>query len=169
VLERAAAQSLTFLNALALVFIIGPIVTPLVLAAGATGGAAALYRFFHLLCHQWAFRSFFVLGPQATFSRDELNALGVDPYTFMGDAQTGWKMAFCERNLAIFAGLLAFGLAYAAARRQLRAASFPEFVLLVAPADATRRLAGEYLGAADCYRASVWARERLVPVPEVCC
>lgn len=114
-------------------FIIGPIVTPLVFAAGATGVAGVLYRFFHLLCHQWAFRTFFILGPQATFSRDELNALGVDPYTFMGDAQTGWKMAFCERNLAISAGLLAFGLAYAAARRQLRAANFPEFALLVAP------------------------------------
>lgn len=131
--RRAPAQSLTFLNALVLAFIIGPVVTPLVLAAGATNVAAVLYRFFHVLCHQWAFRSFFVLGPQATFSRDELNALGVDPYTFMGDAQTGWKMAFCERNLAIFVGLLAFGLAYAAARRQLRAASFPEFALLIAP------------------------------------
>jgi hypothetical protein len=24
-------------------------------------------RFFHLMCHEWAFRSFFLLGPQATF------------------------------------------------------------------------------------------------------
>jgi len=133
VLEGARAQSLTFLNTLTLVFIIGPIITPLVLAAGATGIAAALYRFFHLLCHQWAFRSFFILGPHGTFSRDELTALGVDPCMFMGDAQTGWKMAFCERNLAIFAGLLAFGLASAAARRRLRAASFPEFAVLIAP------------------------------------
>ena len=52
VLERAPAPSLTFLNALVLAFIIGPVVTPLVLAAGATGVAAALYRFVHLLCHQ---------------------------------------------------------------------------------------------------------------------
>jgi len=39
-----------------------------------------------------------------------------------------------ERNLAIFVGLLAFGVAYAAVRRrQLRAASFPQFALLIAP------------------------------------
>jgi len=92
-----------------------------------------LYRFFHLLCHQWAFRSFFILGSQATFSRDQLNALGVDPYTFVGDAQMGWKMAFCERNLAIFVGLLAFGLAFGLVHRQLQPASFAQFAVLVSP------------------------------------
>jgi hypothetical protein len=59
-------------------FVVGPVVTPLLLAAGATSIADVLYRFFHLVCHQWAFRSFFVLGPQATLSRDQLSTLGVD-------------------------------------------------------------------------------------------
>jgi len=121
----ADRRRLALLNTLVALFIVGPVVTPLLRAGGATSTATGLYRFFHLLCHQWAFRSFFVLGPQATLSRDQLSALGLDPYTFVGDAQMGWKMAFCERNLAIFVGLLAFGVAYAAVRRrQLRAASF---------------------------------------------
>ena len=85
------------------------------------------------MCHQWAFRSFFVLGPQATLSRDQLSTLGVDPYAFLGDARTGWKMAFCERNLAIFVGLLAFGLAYSVARLQLRPATYVEFALFISP------------------------------------
>jgi uncharacterized membrane protein len=58
----------------------------------------------------------------------------VDLYTFVGDAHMGWKMAFCERNLAIFVGLLALGVAYAAVcGRRLRAASFVQFVVLIAP------------------------------------
>jgi len=127
-------RRLALLNTLVALFIVGPVVTPLLLAGGATSTATGLFRFFHLLCHQWAFRSFFVLGPQATFSRDQLSALGVDPYTFVGNAQMGWKMAFCERNMAIFVGLLAFGIAYAAVRRRrLRAASFMQFAVLIAP------------------------------------
>src|SRR5713101_2227531 len=97
----ADRRRLALLNTLVVPFIVGPVVTPLLLAAGATSTATAFFRFFHLLCHQWAFRSFFVLGPQATFSRDQLIAIGADPYTFVGDAQMGWKMAFCERNVAI--------------------------------------------------------------------
>ena len=116
-----------------MLFVVGPVVTPLLLAAGATSTATNLYRFFHLVCHQWAFRSFFLLGPHATFSRDQLIALGMDPYTFVGDAQMGWKMAFCERNLAIFAGLLAFGLAFGSVYRQMPAASFAQFAVLVSP------------------------------------
>ena len=126
-------RRLALLNTLVVPFVVGPVVTPLLLAAGATSAATAFYRFFHLLCHQWAFRSFFVLGSQATFSRDQLNALGVDPYTFVGDAQMGWKMAFCERNLAIFVGLLAFGLAFGLVHRQLQPASFAQFAVLVSP------------------------------------
>src|SRR5260370_7227982 len=129
----ADRRRLALLNTLVVPFIVGPVVPPLLLAAGATSTATAFYRFFHLLCHQWAFRSFFVLGSQATFSRDQLNALGVDPYTFVGDAQMGWKMAFCERNLAILVALLAFALALWLVHLQLQPATFAQFAVLVSP------------------------------------
>jgi len=132
-LRWADRRRLALLNTLIVPFIVGPVVTPLLLAGGATSTATAFYRFFHLLCHQWAFRSFFVLGTQATYSRDQLSALGVDPYSFVGDAQMGWKMAFCERNVAIFVGLLAFGLALGLVHRQSQPASFAQFAVLVSP------------------------------------
>jgi len=130
-----------------------------VLAAGATSTASDLYRFFHLLCHQWAFRSFFVLRPQATFSRDQLITLGVDPYTFLGDAQMGWKMAFCERNLAIFVGLLALGLAFGSVHRQMPPASFAQFAVLVSPMalDGLTQLVG--------WRESTWELRIATGVP----
>lgn len=139
-------------NAALLLFVVGPAIAPLLLAAGLDGTASDLYAFFKPLCHQWAFRSFFVLGPQATYGREELAALGVDPFTFVGNSTLGWKMAFCERNLAIFAGLLTFGLLYAARWRAagLRPASYPLYALLIAPMalDGLTQLAG--------WRESTW-------------
>jgi uncharacterized membrane protein len=69
-------------------------------------------------CHQWPFRSFFVFGPQPTYTRDHLAELGLDPFRFVGNPGLGWKMAFCERNLATVLGVLVFGLVYAARRRR---------------------------------------------------
>ena len=42
-------------------------------------------------------------------------------------------MAFCERNVAVFVGLLAFGLALGLVHRQLQPASFAQFAVLVSP------------------------------------
>src|SRR5258708_16400472 len=42
-------------------------------------------------------------------------------------------MAFCEGNLGILAGLLAFSLAFGLVQRQLQPASFAQFAVLVSP------------------------------------
>ncbi|MBV9358613.1 MAG: DUF2085 domain-containing protein, partial [Chloroflexi bacterium] len=104
-------------------------------AAGLNAPAGALYELYHALCHQWAFRSFFLLGAQAVYPQAELDGLGVDPFRFIGNAQLGWKMAFCERDLAIFASLLLFGLLYATRWRAagLRPAGYLMYAALIAP------------------------------------
>jgi hypothetical protein len=63
----AGRRRLVLLNTLVAVFVVGPVVTPVLLAAGATRAAIGLSRFFDLMCQEWAFRSFFLLGPQSTF------------------------------------------------------------------------------------------------------
>src|SRR5438093_13588 len=94
------------------------------MAARADGVARGLYRFFHLFCEQSASRSFFVCGPRLTLSRDDLTPFDdlASRHPFVGNAKVGWKMALCERCLAIFTGLLAFGVTYGAAKRRLRPA-----------------------------------------------
>src|SRR5262249_9339982 len=81
--------------------------------------ADSLYSVYHMTCHQWAFRSFFLFGQQAVYSQGELAGLDADPHTFVGSQAQGWKMAFCERDLAIYLGLLLIGLLFAR-RRTLR-------------------------------------------------
>jgi uncharacterized membrane protein len=96
-------------------FLVGAFLAPVLGWLGATRAADALYAAYHLTCHQWAFRSFFLFGspPLAAFDQDQLAALGLDPFGFTGNAALGWKMAICERDVAIYAGLLCMGLLYA--------------------------------------------------------
>ncbi|HYY88887.1 MAG TPA: DUF2085 domain-containing protein [Chloroflexota bacterium] len=119
-------------NVAAGLFVGGAVLAPLLSLAGFERAADALYALYHAACHQWAFRSFFLFGAQAVYGRDELLALGVDPFSFVGEAESGWKIAVCERDLAIYASVFGFGLLYARSR-DLRPLSFPLYACFVAP------------------------------------
>jgi uncharacterized membrane protein len=104
------------LNVALAVFIAGGLVAPVLALSGETAAADALYAAYGLTCHQWAFRSFFLFGDQLIYARSQLDALGLDPYRFVGQPGMGWKMAFCERDLAIYAGLFGAGVFFARRR-----------------------------------------------------
>ena len=113
-------------------FLAGALAAPVLSALGWTAAADGLYAAYHLTCHQWAFRSFFVFGQQAVYSEQQLADLGVNPFSFVGAEGLGWKMAFCERDVAIYVGLLVVGLLYAR-RRDLRPSSFWVYGVLIVP------------------------------------
>jgi uncharacterized membrane protein len=131
-LDLVAAHWLLGLNAAVAVFVLGAGLAPVLAALGWSGAADSLYAAYHATCHQWAFRSFFLFGDQAVYGQDQLADLGVDPFTFIGGPGYGWKLAFCERDLAIYVSLLAFGLVFARWRR-LSTASFLMYGLLALP------------------------------------
>src|SRR5215467_1902500 len=81
--------------------------------------ASALYVAYHLTCHQWAFRTFFLFGGQLLYGKEQLEALNLDPYGFVGAPGLGWKMAFCERDLAIYLAVLVGGILFAMRREQI--------------------------------------------------
>lgn len=122
------------LNVAVAVFLGGALAAPSLAALGWRSGADALYAAYHLTCHQWAFRSFFLFGEsgQPIYTQQQLTDLGVDPFTYVGASDFGWKMAFCERDLAIYVGLLVVGLLYTR-RRDLRPASFTAYGALILP------------------------------------
>ena len=147
VLTGISRHWLGLLNAIVVAFLAGGVAAPWLLASGAVQPANALYDLYAALCHQWAFRSFFLFGPQTVYSREALESLGVDPFRFVGDASRGWKMGYCERDLAIFAGVLVFGALYALRLRSagLRPAGYLTFALLALPIalDGGTQLLGE--------------------------
>ena len=132
-LTRALRHWLVTLNMTVGVFLAGALAAPLLAAAGWRIPADALYAAYHFTCHQWAFRSFFFFGQQPIYSQQSLAEQGIDPFSFTGNPNLGWKMAFCERDLAIYVGLLLVGLLYARHRRNMQPAGFLLYGVLILP------------------------------------
>jgi uncharacterized membrane protein len=95
-----------FLNGVAAIFAGLPMLAPVLAAQGHKTLANMIYRPFHLICHQLPERSFHILG---------------------------YKMAYCERDFAIYTGLLLLGLVYSASSRKIRPATIIESIALSIP------------------------------------
>jgi uncharacterized membrane protein len=99
-----------------------PLLAPILMDAGWTGPANVIYFVYRPLCHQKPTRSYFVGGPQVVYTPEELQAGGVDIGPFsrdIGNEELGWKVAFCERDVAIYGSILLTGLVYALIRQRL--------------------------------------------------
>lgn len=114
-----------------------PFLAPVFKKVGWNGPAQVVYKIYSPLCHQWAFRSFFLFGEQPYYPHAAAKVPGVltfeqvtgitdinDPSRlqarlFEGDPTLGYKVAFCERDVAIWGAMALFGLVYAATGRRL--------------------------------------------------
>ncbi len=94
------------------------LLAPLLMLWGREGAGQLLYLAYRPLCHQLPERSFFLGGPRAVYSLAQMSAhLGYEaPARWIGDAQLGYKMAFCERDAAIYGGWVLAGLIFALVR-----------------------------------------------------
>jgi uncharacterized membrane protein len=107
---------------------------PVLLRQGHSGLANLIYSAYQVTCHEWPFRAYFLFGPQATYSVTDLQARGIASiFDFRGSPELGYKVAFCERNVAIYAAALLAGLLYARLGPRLPALSFSGYLLLIAP------------------------------------
>jgi uncharacterized membrane protein len=121
-----------------LVLYIGiPFLAPVFKKIGWNTPAEVIYKIYSPLCHQWAFRSFFLFGEQLYYPHAAANIPGVltfeqvsgitdvnDPSRlqarlFEGTPLLGYKVALCERDVAIWGAMALFGLVYAAIGRRI--------------------------------------------------
>ncbi|MGH2605252.1 MAG: DUF2085 domain-containing protein [Anaerolineales bacterium] len=112
-----------------------PFLAPVLMQAGVTTPAGWIYTIYSPMCHQLGFRSWFLFGGQPAYPRsivagDETSfedATGIPDSDFAaardfrGNPGVGYKVAFCQRDVAIYAGVLTGGLVYALSRRRLPA------------------------------------------------
>lgn len=117
----------------------------------AASAASLIYLGYSPLCHQLGFRSFYLFGEQAFYPLAEAGLTGVvdferasgitglrDPYSparlearsFKGNESMGYKVALCERDVAIYASLLLFGLLFALTGRRLRSIHWMVWLVL---------------------------------------
>lgn len=132
-------------NALILLYVGLPFLAPVLMKNGATGPAQIIYRFYGILCHQLSFRSYFLFGEQPFYPRALAGVQGVITYErisgsnqvdliqardFVGDATVGYKVALCERDVAMYGAMLLFGVFFAATGRRLRGIPWYLWVLI---------------------------------------
>ncbi|HDN79059.1 MAG TPA: DUF2085 domain-containing protein [Chloroflexi bacterium] len=101
--------------------------------------ARAIYFFYSFACHQLPERSFFI-GPHLTYSLDEIrNFIGeqadsvIQRRRFIGNEEVGYKMAMCQRDIAIYLTILMAGIAFTFVRKRLEPLSFRSFLVLCIP------------------------------------
>jgi uncharacterized membrane protein len=136
---------LALFNLLIFVYVGLPFLAPVLMKVGATVPAEIIYRAYGFVCHQFAFRSWFLFGEQAVYPRVEAQVPGLISYqqatglngydllsarAFVGNAQLGYKVALCERDVAIYAGILLFGILYAVFRRKVKPIHWVVWILV---------------------------------------
>jgi uncharacterized membrane protein len=124
------------------IYVALPFVAPTLMRLGLTGPARALYTIYSPMCHQFAFRSFFLYGEQSAYPRQSANVPGLRPFEdytadinlaqgtamdlagwnvdmellardFVGTPRMGYKVALCERDISIYGVMLLTGLIFA--------------------------------------------------------
>ncbi len=116
-------------------FMLPPFLAPILMAVGYEAPARAIYLAYRAACHQLPGRSYFLFGPRPVYSAEELRPFvnPADPAAFVGNPELGFKVAFCERDVAIYGLMLAAGLAYGLLRKRVQALDWRLFLVLILP------------------------------------
>lgn len=147
---RIAHQTADWLTAhwlLASLFLLGlwnllPWLAPMFMHLGWELPARGIYTLYVLFCHQLPQRSWFLFGPQFTYTRDQIllawtgSTTPVTPLTmraFIGTPAMGWKLAWSDRMISFYGGWWLAGLVYALVRRRWRGFSLTIAILLMLP------------------------------------
>jgi uncharacterized membrane protein len=131
-------------NLIVLVYVGLPFLAPTLMKANLTLPARAIYTVYSPLCHQFAFRSWFIYGEQAYYPRELAMIDGVVTYErlagiedvdlaearrFLGNENVGYKVALCQRDIAMYGGILLFGLIFSLSGRRIT--SIPWYLWLL--------------------------------------
>jgi uncharacterized membrane protein len=139
-----ARHWLAFINFFIFLYIGLPTAAPLLMHAGATGPAMTIYKIYSPMCHQLAYRSWFLFGDQAAYPIETTNGFavtyeeisGLKPNDlnaardFIGNEQVGYKIALCQRDMAIYGGILLFGIVFAIFRKHVKPISMLAWFLI---------------------------------------
>lgn len=120
-------------------YVILPFLAPVFMHAGLSSAGSAIYSLYSWLCHQFPERSFFLFGDKFTYSLAEVqNAWqnSLDPMVlrqFIGSTEMGWKVAWSDRMVSMYASTWLFGLLWWPLRRRLKPLPWWGLALLLLP------------------------------------
>lgn len=121
-----------------------PFLAPILMQMGWVAPAHMIYVVYSFFCHQLPDHSYFLFGSSWAPSLEQLHAYGMDAglnlfeqRRFIGNELAGYKVALCQRDVAIYGSVLAAGLIYGLQTRGTdrppRALNWKIYVLLLLP------------------------------------
>ncbi len=124
---------LALINAM-LAFYLGlAFLAPVLAYTGHLSTAHTIYRTYSFVCHQYPFRSWFLFGEhshyplQTPITLEDMARLR----NFIGGEGWGYKVALCERDVAIYGSMLLGGMLYGLLRRSRRIRALPFGLVLL--------------------------------------
>lgn len=142
---------LAMLNLMMFIYVGLPFLAPTLMKFNASAPARVIYAMYSPLCHQFGFRSFFLFGEQPYYPLKEAGLTGIktfdqitslqdlgNPYSvsrlgarqFVGNPTVGFKVALCERDVAIYGAIVIFGLIYGLTKRKLPPLNWMLWILI---------------------------------------
>lgn len=131
-----------------------PWLAPIFMEQGWEKVGNIIYLMYGLLCHQMPQRSFFLFGSSPMIPLESVQTIWQDSANplvlrqFVGSSAVGWKVAWSDRMVYMYASPLLFGLLFWPLRRHLKPLSTKGFLLFLLPMaiDGTTHLVSELLG-----------------------
>ena len=126
---------MVLLNLFTFLYLFFAFLPPVLLKVGIEAPAKVIYKVYSPLCHQLAYRSFFLFGEQPYYPRELAGvdgvitygeATGFDEYdlntarSFLGNETLGYKVALCERDIAIYGAILLFGVVFSLTGKRIK-------------------------------------------------
>lgn len=136
---------LALVNIFLLLYVGLPFLAPVLQKNGYTLPATIIYKIYGVMCHQLAFRSWFLFGEQAYYPRELAHIPGVITFetlqhsdevdlfaakSFVGNDVVGYKVALCERDVAIYLFMLLFGVCFGLFRRKFRSINWMVWLII---------------------------------------
>lgn len=137
-----------------------PFLAPVLMSLGLELPARAIYGMYSLLCHQLPQRSYFLFGQQFTYSLPDIQAAWQNTTNFsilrrfIGNPEIGWKVAWSDRMVSMYASILIFGWIWYPLRKRLRSLSWQGLLLFLLPMalDGFSHMASDLAGLGQGFR-----------------
>jgi uncharacterized membrane protein len=116
-----------------------PWLAPVFMEAGLEAAGRAIYTAYTFLCHQLPQRSYFLFGEQLTYELGEVQAVWQDTNNplilrqFIGTPELGWKIAWSDRMVSLYTGILLWAAVLGPWRRRLPRLPLWGLALLTVP------------------------------------
>lgn len=135
-----ARHWLLLFNLAVTVYVGLPFLAPVLMQAGITGPASVIYGMYSFTCHQLPDHSYFLFADTPTPNLTTLEnwgmAAGLDLFQqrrFIGNDAAGFKVALCQRDVAIYASVVVAGLLFGLLRRRVKSPSVKVYALFLIP------------------------------------